>query len=60
MTRQAWLAHNVTLNAEPWSERDKGGWQKKLHDALRATNGKKPWLDKAVATHRDDYGIKSI
>jgi hypothetical protein len=59
MTFQAWLVHNVSLNAEAWRERDKGAWQKRIHDAKRARK-EVPWTDKAIWTPRDDYGMKSI
>jgi hypothetical protein len=58
MSWQQWAAHNVTICAEAWRERDRGAWQKRIHDALRA-RGLRVWLDKAPAQPRDGYGWRS-
>lgn len=57
MTWEQWAIHNVTLNAEAWRERDKGQWQKRIHEEYRKKK-QRVWLDKAEATPRDSYGMK--
>ena len=52
-----WLCHNVSVNASQWRQQDRGQWQRTIHDQMRA-GGETPWIDKAISTARDSYGIK--